>query len=111
LGKPGVTKDVQIVLVSDAYRNRPRAYLHRHKCCHAPIAGFTRQGPMEVHMIMEDMLRLVKGEEGDGRHQIFVQDLCDLSLKEMNPSNSSNTFATMPHRFVTSFFAHSNSPS
>jgi hypothetical protein len=70
MGKPGVTKGGQIVLVSDAYRNRPRAYLHRHKC-HPPIAGFTRQGPMEVRMIMEDMKRLVTGEEGDGRRQIF----------------------------------------
>jgi hypothetical protein len=71
MGKPGVTKGGQIVLVSDAYRNRPRAYLHRHKCHRPPIAGFTRQGPMEVRMIMEDMKRLVTGEEADGRHQIF----------------------------------------
>jgi hypothetical protein len=72
MGKPGVTKGGQIVLVSDAYRNRPRAYLHRHKC-HAPIPGFTRQGPMEVRMVMEDMKCLVKGGEHDGRRQIFME--------------------------------------
>ena len=72
MGKPGVTKGGQIVLVSDAYRNRPRAYLHRHKC-HAPIVGFTRQGPMEVRMILEDMKWLVQGQESDGRRQIFME--------------------------------------
>jgi hypothetical protein len=60
------------VLVSDAYRNRPRAYLHRHMC-HPPITGFTQQGPMEVHMIMEDLERLVKGVEADGRRQSFTE--------------------------------------
>jgi hypothetical protein len=72
MGKPGVTKGGQIVLVSDAYRNRPRAYLHRHKC-HPPITGFTRQGPMEVRMIMEDLKHLVQGEEADRRRQIFKE--------------------------------------
>jgi hypothetical protein len=72
MGKPGVTKGGQIVLLSDAYRNRPRAYLHRHKC-HPPIAGFTRQGPMEVRMVMEDLKHLVEGEEADGRRQIFTE--------------------------------------
>ena len=71
MGKPGVTKGGQIVLVSDAYRNRPRAYLHRHKC-HEPIPGFTRQGPMEVRRIMENISNLVEGEESDGRRQIFT---------------------------------------
>jgi hypothetical protein len=72
MGKPGVTKGGQIVLLSDAYRNRPRAYLHRHKC-HPSIAGFTRQGPMEVRMVMEDLKHLVQGEEADGRRQIFQE--------------------------------------
>jgi hypothetical protein len=70
MGKPGVTKGGQIVLVSDAYRNRPRAYLHRHKM-HPDIPGFTRQGPKEVHMILEDLKHLCQGEEADGRRQIF----------------------------------------
>jgi hypothetical protein len=71
MGKPGVTKGGQIVLISDAYRNRPRAYLHRHKC-HPPIPGFTRQGPMEVRVMMDDLKALCQGEEGDGRRQIFT---------------------------------------
>ena len=72
MGKPGVTKGGQIVLLADAYRNRPRAYLHRHKC-HKPIEGFTRQGPLEVRMIMEDLKWLVKDGESDGRRQIFME--------------------------------------
>ena len=72
MGKPGVTKGGQIVLLADAYRNRPRAYLHRHKC-HQPIEGFTRQGPLEVRMIMEDLKWLVKDGESDGRRQIFME--------------------------------------
>ena len=29
--KPGITRGMQTVLLSDVHRNRPRAYLHRHK--------------------------------------------------------------------------------
>lgn len=33
MGKPGITKGMQTVLLADVHRNRPRAYLHRHKVC------------------------------------------------------------------------------
>jgi hypothetical protein len=72
MGKPGVTKGGQIVLLSDAYRNRPRAYLHCHKS-HPALTGWTRQGPLEVWMIMEDLNHLVKGEKANGRCQIFQE--------------------------------------
>jgi hypothetical protein len=73
MGKPGVTKGGQIVLLSDAYHNNQRReYLHHHKY-HPPITGFMQQVPMEVCMEMEDLKHLVKGEEANGRHEIFTE--------------------------------------
>jgi hypothetical protein len=72
MGKPGMTKGGQIFLLSDAYSNRPRAYLHHHKS-HPPMAGFTRQGPIEALTTMEDLKHLVKGKQADGCPQIFTE--------------------------------------
>jgi len=47
IGKPGISRGGQLVLISDAGMNRPRAYVHRHKCHVRPV-GFTKEGPNEV---------------------------------------------------------------
>jgi hypothetical protein len=64
MGKPGVTRGGQIVLLSDVGRNRPRAYLHRHKIhpAYPKTTGLTQQGPAEVRRILEErILPLVEG--------------------------------------------------
>ena len=66
-----MTKGGQTVIVSDVHRNRPRAYLHRHKV-HKKPEGWTRAGPSEVRMIMEKIRVLVQGEVPSGTsRQIF----------------------------------------
>jgi hypothetical protein len=73
LGKPGVCKGGQIVIVSDVHRCRPRAYVHRHKL-HKRPKGFTMEGPNEVRMIVEKIRPLIAGEVAEeGRRQIFSE--------------------------------------
>jgi hypothetical protein len=73
MGKPGISKGGQIVLVSDASRNRPRIYMHRHKC-HDKYDGWTKQGPAEVRRLMEIITPRIKGEaEIAGLRQIFME--------------------------------------
>lgn len=62
--KPGITKGGQIVLLVDAYRWRPYAYVHRHKC-HTGYTGWNKQGPLEVRLIMESIAPFVEGGNGD----------------------------------------------
>lgn len=62
VGKPGVTKGGQIVLVSDVHRIRPRAYIHRHTCYEKP-PGWTVMGQLEVRMLMEKIGSMVLGED------------------------------------------------
>jgi hypothetical protein len=71
MGKPGVTKGGQIVVISDVHRMRPRAYIHRHKL-HTKPTGWTAAGPLEVKMMMEKILPMVQGEENPEKlKQIF----------------------------------------
>ena len=42
-GKPGITKGMQTVIISDVHRNRPRAYLHRHKLYEDFPNGYCRR--------------------------------------------------------------------
>jgi hypothetical protein len=49
--KPGITFEMQTVLVSDVHRNRPRAYTHRHKVWERPN-GWGKEGPCEVRRII-----------------------------------------------------------
>ena len=62
MGKPGVLKGGQIVMVSDVNRMQPRAYLHRHKL-HEKPTGWTASGPLEVCRIMEKVSRMVMDGE------------------------------------------------
>jgi hypothetical protein len=72
MGKPGISKGGQIVLVSDASRNRPRIYMHRHKC-YEKYDGWNKQGPAEVRHLMETIVPRIKGErEVPGIRQIFT---------------------------------------
>jgi hypothetical protein len=61
MGKPGISKGGQIVLVADASRNYPRIYMHRHKC-HEKYDGWNKQGPAEVRRLMEIITSRIKGE-------------------------------------------------
>jgi hypothetical protein len=73
-GKPGVTRGMQIVMLADVHRNRPRAYSHRHKV-HANFAtepdGWTKEGMCEVRRIIDQITPLVEGEAGNGLRKIF----------------------------------------
>ena len=68
VGKPGITKGGQIVMVSDAFRSRPRAYIHRHKLHNGTYEGWTQQGPLEVRLLMERIIPLSEGSPTVGDH-------------------------------------------
>ena len=53
-GKPGISKGMQTVIVSDVEYLRPRAYIHRHK---KNIRYWTLDGPNEVRQMWEEKLR------------------------------------------------------
>jgi hypothetical protein len=73
MGKPGISKGGQIVMISDVNRIRPRAYVHRHKL-HTKPPGWTTQGPSEVRKIMEMITPMVEGQEPLlGQRQIYRQ--------------------------------------
>ena len=74
MGKPGISKGGQIVMISDVNRIRPRAYVHRHKL-HTKPPGWTTQGPSEVRKIMEMITPMVEGQEAGygGQRQIYRQ--------------------------------------
>jgi hypothetical protein len=73
MGKPGISKGGQIVLVSDASRNRPRIYMHRHKC-YEKYDGWNKQGPAEVRRLLEKIMPRIEGEiEIEGLRQIFTE--------------------------------------
>jgi uncharacterized membrane protein len=58
LGKPGISKGGQTVIISDVDRIRPRAYIHwQHKMHKYP---YPQKGPSEVRMIYEDLELLMK---------------------------------------------------
>jgi hypothetical protein len=59
MGKPGITKGEQTVIISDVDRLRPRAYIHRHKK-HEKPRGWNKQGPFEVKCILEDVTNMVR---------------------------------------------------
>jgi len=65
VGKPGVSRGGQFVLVSDAYSFRPRVIIHRHKLHHRP-PGFTMEGPNEVRMVADILEGMVQKVPGDG---------------------------------------------
>lgn len=69
MGKPGITRGGQIVVISDVSRCRPRAFVHRHKLHERP-RGFV-EGPNEVRMIVEQIMPLIEGQEADSRRQIW----------------------------------------
>ena len=52
MGKPGISKGSQIVLVTDLSQNCPQMYTHWHKC-HKKDDGWNKQGPSEVQRLME----------------------------------------------------------
>ena len=71
MGKPGVSKGGQTVLISDVHRIRPRAYLHRHKL-HEKPPGWTRMGQVEARLILEKIVPMVRSSrEINGIKQIF----------------------------------------
>lgn len=69
IGKPGVSKGGQTVIISDPHRIRPCAYVHRHKF-HGKIKGLTAGGT-EVQTILKKVLPMVEGAEEGNVKKIF----------------------------------------
>jgi hypothetical protein len=67
-GKPGITKGMQSVIVTDCDRIRPTAYLHRHKK-HRQI--FRQQGPNEVALLWEEQLRPLLSPDNKYNRALF----------------------------------------
>ena len=65
VGKPGVSKGGQIVMISDVHRVQPRAYVHCHKL--NKDSNFTISGNLEVKMICDKLKKLVDGTEGHSK--------------------------------------------
>jgi hypothetical protein len=60
LGKPGILKAGQAVIISDLGCLCPRAYIHHHKK-HEKPGGWTKQGTFKVKRIIADVQRMVSG--------------------------------------------------
>jgi hypothetical protein len=90
LGKPGITKGGQTVIISDVDRLRPRAYIHRHKR-HEKPRGWNKQGPFEVRCILEDVQKMVRG---------YGDDDCDSS-----DDTSMYLWDELPHFTMDNFFS------
>jgi len=58
--KPGITKGMQMAMISDVDWIRPRACLHRHKK-HPQLLG--QQGPNEVRLLWENQILPLCGED------------------------------------------------
>lgn len=58
MNKPGITRGGQVVMVVDADRIRPRAYIHRHKL---QTKYWNSQGENEVRLIYEELIPLITG--------------------------------------------------
>jgi len=67
VGKPGVSKGGQTVLVSSTNRVRPYWYQHRHKYTKRYGDGWKAEGPCEVRTCIDDIEKLVEGREGEER--------------------------------------------
>ena len=57
--KPGITRGMQTVMLFDAHRNYPRAYLHRHKLHPNPLK--LPSGPNECRLLLEQIDKMVVG--------------------------------------------------
>jgi hypothetical protein len=68
MGKLGITRGGQVIVVSDVSRCRPRAYVHRHKL-HERTRGFV-EGSNEVGMTVEQIMPLIEGQDA-AAHQIW----------------------------------------
>ena len=55
------SKGGQVTIIMDVHRFRPRAYVHHHKL-HKRPEGYTREGPNEVRMLIEQVNMLIKSE-------------------------------------------------
>ena len=72
MNKPGITKGIKTVLISDVHRNRPRAYLHRHKVYegfpnHIIEKWTSSPDGQEVRRVLERLKPLIEGETSNGR--------------------------------------------
>lgn len=55
VGKPGISKGGQTVIIGDVDHLHPRAYIHHHK----KPRCWTKQGPFEVKCILDDVKNMV----------------------------------------------------
>ena len=75
MGKPGVSKGGQTVLVCDAHRVRPRAYYHRHKLQSKPD-GWTASGMVQARILIEALeCMVIKSNDSSTtpKFQIYYQ--------------------------------------
>lgn len=66
--RPGITRGIQTVMLFDVGRNRPRAYVHRHKLQQNPLK--MASGPNECRMLLEQIAQMVEGAPGN-KKKIF----------------------------------------
>ena len=103
LNKPGVTKGGQTVIVCDVHRNRPRAFLHRHKC-HAQYPDFGGDsGPQEVRRLLSTKVQpLVRPPP-----PIFADDAPSTTETNANESTSTGRkiFKEKPHTTWDNYFS------
>jgi hypothetical protein len=86
IGKPGVSKGGQTVLVSDTDRIRIRAYIHRHKLHHQ---HYSIAGQNEVYLIWQKLKVLVNNED---------------NIENVHPSRR-GIFSEKPHITWDNFFS------
>ena len=73
VGKPGISKGGQTVIVSATNRIRPYWYQHRHKFTKRYGPGFNAEGPSEVRTCIDDLNAMVEGSEGGMAKNIFSE--------------------------------------
>jgi hypothetical protein len=64
MGKPGMTRGGQTVIISDVSCTRPRAYIHRHKK-HTMPPGWTKQVHFEAKSMIDELLLKVEDDSDD----------------------------------------------
>ena len=71
MGKPGVLKGGQTVIVSDSHHIRPRAYMHKHKL-HVKAVDWTAMGPIECKAMLDQIGLMCVGEPGEIKNCILI---------------------------------------
>lgn len=74
-----VSKGGQVVMVMDANRLRPRAYMHRHKLYHEVFPeknNWSKNGPFELYNLSKELLKMVDDSGDQHTKKIFRKKPC-----------------------------------